>query len=164
MINPTISAFRCLNQQRGGYNHAVFSRIRLHRLPDQKHLYLSIMKTLKAFSLLILLLSVAAPGCKPKQKTASPAPHASDPGIEAGPKVYGRVTHDYRASGCGTAVMLTDSASQAQIILLPVDTLGVLDVEGLQISFRYRPLKRKNPLGCRTGFPAKLTDIEKLRR
>lgn len=116
------------------------------------------MNKLFSFFATAFFVSLLALACKTKQpspaKVTATAPNEK-------PKVTGRVTHVYQSSGCGTAVVITDSISGNTTILLPDNNLKAYDVEGLQIRFHYRPLKKMNPPGCKTGAPALLLDIEK---
>jgi hypothetical protein len=114
------------------------------------------MNKLFSLSVAILVLAFWAPACK----TKPPAPVKVSV-TDSKPKVIGRVTHAYQSAGCGTAVIMTDSVSGSTTILLPDNNLAAFDVDGLQIRFHYRPLKKRNPTGCKTGAPALLLDIEK---
>jgi len=74
----------------------------------------------------------------------------------------GKVSHQYRATGCATVVIVKRDDSQQPITLIPRDTLSeIFDVDGLEIYFNYHPLKMRNPAGCKVGIPAELTDISK---
>lgn len=74
----------------------------------------------------------------------------------------GKVSHQYRNTGCSTVVIINSKKIEDQIVLIPLDTLSSeFDVDGLEIYFNYHPLKRMNPAGCSVGAPAKLSDISK---
>ena len=74
----------------------------------------------------------------------------------------GKVSHQYRATGCATVVIVKQEDVSDPITLIPRDTLApAFDMDGLEIWFNYRPLKMRNPAGCKVGMPAELTDITK---
>jgi len=108
------------------------------------------------FILVICILSFAA--CKLKQKSVP-----SNPSIEqssARPKTSGKVSHQYRATGCATVIIVGDAENS--LILIPKDKLPIdMDIDGLSILFNYRTLKIKQPAGCSDGIPAELRDITK---
>jgi hypothetical protein len=75
-------------------------------------------------------------------------------------KTIGKVSHQYRATGCATVIIVTKDTEN--LVLIPKDKLAnEMDVDGLEISFNYRTLKMPQPAGCSKGIPAALTDVEK---
>jgi hypothetical protein len=117
----------------------------------------SVNTLLKATIISWTLLLIFSIGCKSTHKSAEPV--SVKPDASSSTKTTGTVTHAYQASGCGTAVVITNSQSGAKTILLPINELGAFDVEGLEITFHFHPLKKMNPPGCKTGSPASLSDI-----
>ncbi|MFI5148305.1 MAG: hypothetical protein ACHQRM_01120 [Bacteroidia bacterium] len=107
----------------------------------------------------ILILSAQA--CKSKTKTTASttttAPAAGNANSDT--KTTGKVSHAYGT--CGTVIVIPSITGADPMILIAVGLPAELDVEGLEISFHYHPLKRKNPDGCRAGFPASITDATK---
>ncbi|GDX53099.1 hypothetical protein LBMAG27_21460 [Bacteroidota bacterium] len=77
-------------------------------------------------------------------------------------ETMGKVSHQYRSTGCSTVVIVNWQKPDWQMVLIPIDTLAPdYDIDGLEIYFNYQPLKRMNPPGCSVGFPAILSDISK---
>lgn len=121
-----------------------------------------------------LLLALSIYSCKPKQKTvasevkskeqnqALPEAVATAEQNKTEARIIGKVSHQYRQSGCSTVVVVTNEAYK--IILIPKDKLPVdLDVDGQEISFYYRTLKMPQPAGCVKGMPAVFREIEKVK-
>jgi hypothetical protein len=73
----------------------------------------------------------------------------------------GRVSHEFKASGCETIVRVAVPNSPQPLILIPKDNLGEFDQDGLEIMFHYQILRMPNPAGCKQGMPAVFTDIRK---
>ncbi len=74
----------------------------------------------------------------------------------------GKVSHMYRKNGCATIIMLAPSADESPMVLIPKDKLPAkLDVDGMEISFNYTPLKMPQPAGCANGIPADIKDAAK---
>ena len=109
---------------------------------------------------LILLLAVFFTSCcvsKHKTETVETKQVNEHTGV-----TLGRVSHQYRATGCATVVIINWEKPDEQITLIPLDTLSKeFDVDGEEIYFNYHPLKRMNPPGCTAGFPAELSAISK---
>lgn len=96
--------------------------------------------------------------CHSKQKNIVSAPNVEQTAVT--PKTIGKVSHQYRATGCSTVIIIADDVNP--IILIPKNKLAEnLDVDGLEISFNYRKLRMPQPVGCTKGTPAELTDITK---
>lgn len=102
-----------------------------------------------------LLLEV---NCKPKKQISSTKQ------TEESKHDYtvGKVSHQFRDTGCPTVVIVAHEENKNPLILIPLKKLpDEMDVDGLEITFNYRPLKMPNPLGCNKGFPAELINISK---
>ena len=121
------------------------------------------MKTLLLISSIII---ASFTSCKSK-KAASNASDASGnvqqtsslQVNEVAGKTIGKVSHQYRTTGCATVVIINSSTDEV-ITLIPKDALPEkLNVDGMKISFDYRPLKMHNPEGCAVGIPAELTNV-----
>ena len=121
------------------------------------------------------VLAVSVCACKPKQKaTVSTAnvkeqkqpvsePAATSEQKQVVAKTIGKVSHQYRETGCPTVVIIM--TVENPIILIPKDKLPAeLDVDSQEISFYYKPLKMPQPKGCIKGMPAELKDVEKVKR
>lgn len=111
------------------------------------------MKGIVKYVIIVLFLS----GCKSGQNTSSNTEQTSEIS-----KLTGQVSHKYRANGCAAIVIVNLSTSTGPSILIPKDSLPKeFDVDGMEISFNYHPLKIPNPFGCREGIPVSLTNIRK---
>lgn len=74
--------------------------------------------------------------------------------------ISGKVSHMYRESGCKTVILALSPESDS-LVLIPSNSLGAFDVDGLEISFTYRMLRMPNPEGCSVGNPAEIVSIKK---
>ncbi len=111
----------------------------------------------------ILILSIAVSvsvACKTKKATSeSSSTEMKQTTEQSSPKTIGKVSHQYRATGCATVVII--KTADNTITLIPKDKLpDNLDVDGIEISFDYHLLKMHNPVGCNAGIPAALTNIK----
>ena len=99
--------------------------------------------------------------CKTKQATVTTTA-ASIPmqvAAKASDQTRGKVSHQYRSTGCSTVIIV--KSGQEVITLIPKDKLPEqFDKDGLEIRFDYLPLKMHNPAGCNTGFPATISNIK----
>lgn len=120
------------------------------------------MRIKSTFLILTIFFSGLA-ACKSKKATTETASKevkqtetaAAD---KATPKSKGKVSHQYRSTGCATVILSTVDGND--LTLIPSIRLPEkFDVDGLQISFDYRPLKMHNPEGCNAGFPAEISNI-----
>lgn len=103
---------------------------------------------------------------EPKTTTSSSASvaatqqNADTPSTSTQPKTTGKVSHQYRADGCSTVVLVVKGENT--ITLIPIQKLPEsLDVDGLEITFNYHTLKVPQPKGCLKGIPASLKEVEK---
>ena len=117
----------------------------------------------KQLLLVAIVLSIVA--CKTKRMTeatvaATPKVEMKEQDLEA-PKTTGKVSHQYKATGCATVVIIKIEGEENPGILIPSTKLpDGLDVDGKEIMFDYRTLKMPNPPGCTVGIPAELTNIK----
>ena len=72
----------------------------------------------------------------------------------------GTVSHQYRAGGCKTVIKVAQPEADT-LVLIPSNSLGKFDVDGLKIMFSYRQLRMPNPEGCSVGMPAEIITIKK---
>jgi hypothetical protein len=80
---------------------------------------------------------------------------------EPPPKTTGKVSHEFKKTGCGTVVIIENPA-ETPIILIPRTPLPKkLDKNGMMITFNYKTLRTPNPRGCEKGRPAELSDVQK---
>ncbi len=104
--------------------------------------------------------------CKTKQPAASGAKTAATTSTEtktttdaAAPQTKGKVSHQYRATGCPTVVIVKNGES-VMTLIPSVPLPEKMDVDGLEILFDFLPLRMHNPEGCNVGIPAGLTNIK----
>jgi len=104
--------------------------------------------------------------CKPKQNVVTASTNAdtmqkeSDQGPPQEPKTSGKVSHQYRKTGCATVIIVTQQNEERKLILIPKEKLkNEFDTDGLEINFNYYLLKMPNPPGCEQGMPAMISDI-----
>ncbi|MES2286508.1 MAG: hypothetical protein V4547_12540 [Bacteroidota bacterium] len=96
--------------------------------------------------------------CHSKQKNIVSTLHIEQTAVT--PKTIGKVSHEYRSTGCSTVIIIADDINST--ILIPKNKLAEnIDVDGLEITFYYRKLRMPQPVGCTKGIPAELTDITK---
>lgn len=74
--------------------------------------------------------------------------------------VNGTVSHKYRSGGCSTVILAVTPESDS-LVLIPSNSLGTFDVDGMNIAFTYRMLRMPNPEGCSVGNPAEIISIKK---
>lgn len=73
----------------------------------------------------------------------------------------GKVSHQFRKSGCATVIIVKGNNGEEELVLIPKDALKKeIDMDGMIIYFNYHPLKMPNPPGCVKGMPAEITDVE----
>ncbi len=113
---------------------------------------------MKLFIFLLLICTFSFHSCKPKQKTNDQEAKTVAP-VGA---TLGKVSHQYRKTGCATVIIVHYSNPEEMMTLIPKDTLApAFDIDGLEIYFNYRKLKMPNPRGCTAGMPAEIKDISK---
>ncbi len=75
----------------------------------------------------------------------------------------GTVSHKFKS--CGTVIFVYDKTRNDTNIVIPMGTKeGNWDADGNVISFRYVPLKIKNPRGCMMGGPIRMWDVKVVNR
>lgn len=112
---------------------------------------------------IFIIVALFTNGCKSKKEASASTPvtTTSEPSIVTG-NTFGKVSHQYSATGCATVVIVKKEGQEKPLTLIPRTKLpSSLDVDGLEISFNYLPLKMPQPAGCNVGIPAELTDISK---
>jgi len=101
-------------------------------------------------------------GCKTKKNIGVPETNTTDKGTSTLAKTAGRVSHQFRTTGCATIIIVKTKDTANPIILIPRDPLPhELDVNGLEISFNYHTLRIPQPPGCDKGIPANISDLKK---
>ena len=112
--------------------------------------------------LLFSALTAGLVSCKTKQPAETTTVNSSTM-EQTSSQTIGKVSHQYSATGCPTVVIV--KKGEDVITLIPKDKLpAAIDVDGLEISFDYLPLRMPNPMGCSAGFPASLTNIKSLKK
>ena len=111
------------------------------------------MKRFLSFTIAFVIVFTA---CKSKQVTSVPNDQANN-----GSGTIGTVSHQFRASGCTTVILVYSANKEDTLILIPRLELNKYDVNGLKISFNYRKLRMPNPVGCTKGIPAEISNIKK---
>lgn len=80
----------------------------------------------------------------------------------ADPETTGRVSHQFRASGCATVIVVESANPDDALILIPSENLPVkFDIDGMLLTFNFHTLRMHNPEGCMQGIPAEISDISK---
>ena len=103
----------------------------------------------------LLLMSYS---CKTKKPSDQQNSQTVEQTVAKG-KTLGRISHQYRATGCNTIIVVE---SKDPLVLIPIDTLSQeIDKDGKEIYFDYRVSRIKNPAGCSHGIPAVLSNISK---
>lgn len=113
------------------------------------------------FILTVFISVSAGAGCKCKKESSTTV--ASSSAVAAGGTV-GKVSHQYRSTGCETVIIIPAAGDAGEITLIPKDKLSTdMDVDGMMLSFDYHTLKMPQPAGCSVGMPAELTNISKMK-
>jgi hypothetical protein len=106
------------------------------------------------FPKLILVVTIIFIACNSSKKSNA----KSHSGTTASNKTSGKVSHQYRNTGCNTVIVVANS--EGDITLIPKDKLEAkFDKDGLNIYFNYQTLRMPQPQGCNVGMPAEITDI-----
>lgn len=94
-------------------------------------------------------------------KTDTPVPAIQKAVKKKTGNTRGKVSHQFRKSGCATVIIVKGNNGEEELVLIPKDALKKeIDIDGMIIYFNYHPLKMRNPPGCVTGMPAEITDAE----
>ncbi len=110
---------------------------------------------MKSYILILSIVVSVFAACKSKKETTSTAAN------NEAPKVTGVVSHQYKSTGCSAVIIIKQDGAD-DITLIPKDKLDAkFDVDGLNVSFNYIPLKMPQPAGCTTGMPAEISNISK---
>lgn len=112
----------------------------------------------KVFMILAVMITVTTTACKTK-KTAGGDGNNNSALTELS---TGKVSHQYRETGCPTVIIVEQKTEESPLTLIPLQKLpDKFDKDGLRIKFHYRLLRMPNPAGCSVGLPAEITDISK---
>ncbi|MBL7883766.1 MAG: hypothetical protein JNL69_06830 [Bacteroidia bacterium] len=110
---------------------------------------------MKAYVLILSIVVSLLSSCKSSKDSSASASNASAIG-----KTTGVVSHKYKATGCSSVIVVKQDGEE--LTLIPKDKLsGKLDVDGLEVTFDYNPLKMPQPEGCTVGMPAEITNLAK---
>jgi hypothetical protein len=113
---------------------------------------------MKSYFFLMVISFSSIASCK-SQQAVNAYGTANEQNSEA-PITIGKVSHQYKATGCETVVVVRLESDEL-LTLIPKDKLNEFDVDGLEIKFNYRTLKMPTPAGCKVGIPAELKNISK---
>ena len=103
---------------------------------------------------LILLFTIALLSCKSSKNSAA----ITSPETDNSSKTIGKISHQYRSTGCSTVIVVTNS--DGELTLIPKDKLdNKLDKDGIEIYFNYQTLRMPQPANCNVGLPAEITNI-----
>jgi thioredoxin-related protein len=126
---------------------------------------LILKRPMKKYVFLLLIGAFSLSACKSKKNAAASATSDNTSTTAAmttrsSADNTGKVSHQYRATGCPTVIVFTKDGSE--ITLIPKDKIPAeFDVDGMEVKFNYHSLKMANPVGCTVGMPAEITDISK---
>jgi hypothetical protein len=116
-----------------------------------------IMKTIILFVSLIVAFT---PACKTKQKMQTAAADTEMASATALGSVWGIVSHEFKAEGCPSVLVVNTFGQEEPMVLIPKDALpAAFDKEGTAVRFDYRLLRMPNPEGCGVGNIAEITNI-----
>ncbi|HEY4798723.1 MAG TPA: hypothetical protein VII99_06560 [Bacteroidia bacterium] len=116
---------------------------------------------MKYFILFFVVAVLTLSSCKTKKNLSNKADSSASQ-ISMADKTLGKVSHQFRSSGCATVILVGITGQESPMILIPKDTLPQsIDVDGTEIYFKYRKLKMPQPKGCSKGIPAEITDLIK---
>ena len=121
---------------------------------------------MKNLSIIIAVITVLMFSCKTKHQTPTTTQVQSET-VDAwagsttkNPKTHGKVSHEYRATGCKTVLVVKTDDAANPLVLIPISPLPAeFDKDGVTLYFNYRLSRMKNPEGCTKGIPAEVTEI-----
>lgn len=117
---------------------------------------------MKTYIVVLTICLAIVISCKSKKEASASNPVTATEQPAAKGNTSGKVSHQYKATGCATVVLVKLEGQENPLTLIPKDILpAAFDVDGLEILFNYRTLKMPQPAGCNVGIPAELTEISK---
>jgi hypothetical protein len=121
---------------------------------------------MKNLSIVIAIISLLAFSCKTRDQTPTTTQvQIQTVDVWTGPtnkvpKTQGKVSHEYKATGCNTVLVVKTADNANPMVLIPISPLPAeFDKDGIDLYFNYRLSRMKNPEGCVKGIPAEVTDI-----
>ena len=121
---------------------------------------------MKNLSIVIAIITVLMFSCKTKHQTQTTTQvqtqtvDASSGSTTKYPKTQGKVSHEYKTTGCNTVLVVKTDDAANPLVLIPISPLPAeFDKDGLTLYFNYKLSRIKNPEGCTKGIPAEVTDI-----
>lgn len=115
---------------------------------------------MKYYIVLFSALLLFSLSCKTKQDATGKGKSTIQTTAET--RTLGKVSHQYKATGCSTVIIVATDDKANPIVLIPKDALAKeFDKDGLELYFDYHLLKMRNPPGCEHGLPAELSNISK---
>jgi hypothetical protein len=121
---------------------------------------------MKNLSIIIAIITLLSFSCKTKHNTEvttqvqGQTVDATTRPTTKNPKTKGKVSHEFRATGCNTVIVVKTDDAANPLVLIPISPLPAeFDKDGIDLYFNYRLSRMKNPEGCMKGIPAEVTDI-----
>jgi hypothetical protein len=115
---------------------------------------------MKNLLVIIALIIITGLSCKTKPQSQTQSADVKTGSTKTVTKTQGKVSHEYRSTGCNTVVIVKTTDAANPIVLIPITALpDKFDKDGLIIYFNYSLSRIKNPEGCSHGIPAVLTDV-----
>jgi hypothetical protein len=116
----------------------------------------------KSVLFIAFLILVFGMSCKTKHKTEATVNKNEQVTNSNDTRTNGKVSHQYRAGGCATVIIIARENQDKPLTLIPSKPISSeFDTDGMTIKFNYLPLKMRNPNGCLVGIPAEITNISK---
>jgi hypothetical protein len=116
--------------------------------------------------IVIAFIAILSISCKTKHQTEvttqvqTQTVDASSGPTTKYPKTQGKVSHEYRATGCKTVIVIKTDDATNPLVIIPISPLpDAFDKDGLTLYFNYKLSRIKNPEGCMKGIPAEVTEI-----
>jgi hypothetical protein len=115
---------------------------------------------MKKVFVVLAILAITGLSCKTKPQVQTQSADVKTGSTKTAIKTQGKVSHEYRATGCTTVVIMKTADAANPLVLIPITSIpDKFDKDGLTIYFNYSLSRIKNPEGCSHGIPAELTEV-----